>query len=309
VKPPSGQQFEISAAGQRATIVEVGGGIRTFSAGDRDVLQSYPVDAMCDGAHGAVLIPWPNRLGDGRYRFDGADHQVGLTEPDKGNALHGFLNWRPWQPAHHTPDQIVMTATLYPVEGYPFTLDVRVDYRLDGAGLTVTTTATNAGDRPCPYGSGQHPYLSPGPGMIDECTVFLDAGTRILTDPDRQLPAGTESVAGTPFDFRNGRELGSLRVDHAFTDLARDKADRAWVRLARPDGAVAELWADGTYPIIEIYTGDTLATGRRRRGLGVEPMTCPPNALQTGDRVLRLEPGQSVTTAWGARLSTSSPAA
>ena len=132
--------------------------------------------------------------------------------------------------------------------------------------------------------------------------------TRILADPDRQLPVGTESVAGTPFDFREGRELGSLQVDYAFTDLARDKACRAWVRLARPDGTVAELWADGTYPIIEIYTGDTLATGRRRRGLGVEPMTCPPNALQTGDHVLRLEPGQSVTTVWGARLSASSPA-
>lgn len=309
MNPPSGQQFEISAAGQLATIVEVGGGIRAYSAGGLDVLQPYPVDAMCDGAHGAVLIPWPNRLADGRYRFDGTDYQVALNEPDKHNALHGFLRWRPWQPVRRSPGRISMAATLYPLDGYPFTVDVEVDYRLDAAGLTVTTTATNAGDRPCPYGCGQHPYLSPGPGPVDDCTVYLAAETRILTDPARQLPTGTEPVGGTPFDFRDGRVLGGLQVDHAFTGLTRDQAGRAWVRLARPDGRTAELWVDQGYPVIEIYTGDTLAPGRRRRGLGTEPMTCPPNALQSGERVTRLEPGQSVTTTWGARLTTSPHAA
>jgi aldose 1-epimerase len=305
VNPPSGRQFEISAAGQRATIVEVGGGIRAYSAGGQEVLQPYPADAMCDGAHGAVLIPWPNRLADGRYRFDGTDYQVALSEPDKHNAVHGFLRWRPWLSAHHTPDQIVMTATLCPAEGYPFALEAEVDYRLDDAGLTVTTTATNTGDWPCPYGCGQHPYLSPGAGPIDDCTLYLTAGTRILTDPARQLPTGTEPVDGTLFDFRDGPLLGALQVDHAFADLARDESGRARVRLAGPDGHTAELWVDQSYPVIEIYTGDTLAPGRRRRGLGVEPMTCPPNALQTGESMIRLEPGQSVTTTWGARLTVS----
>ena len=78
---PSGRQFEISAGDQHATIVEVGGGIRSYRAGDRDVLQPYPPGQMCDGAHGTPLIPWPNRLADGRYRFGGTDHQVALTEP------------------------------------------------------------------------------------------------------------------------------------------------------------------------------------------------------------------------------------
>lgn len=303
VNPPSGQQFEISAGDQRATVVEVGGGIREYRVGARDVLQPYPAGAMCDGAHGAPLIPWPNRLGDGRYRFDGTGYQVALTEPDKRNAIHGFLRWRPWQPACHSGDRIVMAATLYPLQGYPFTLDVQVEYRLDAAGLTVTTTATNAGNTPCPYGCGQHPYLSPGPGRIDECTLHLPADTRITTDPDRQLPTGTEPVNGTPFDFRTGRELGGLRVDCAFTDLARDADGRAWARLGRPDGYSAELWVDRAYPIIEIYTADTLAPDRRRRGLGTEPMTCPPNAFQTGQGVIRLERGDSSTATWGARLT------
>ncbi len=167
----------------------------------------------------------------------------------------------------------------------------------------MATTATNVGDHPCPYGAGQHPYLSPGEGLVDDCTVTLEAATRIATDPERQLPVGRESVDGTAFDFRGGRRLGDLHVDFAFTDLTRDSDGRAWVRLHCPDGSTAETWVDGHYPIVELYTADTLEASRRRRGLGTEPMTCPPNAFQTGESVIHLAPGEAITTMWGARLS------
>ncbi len=300
---PSGKQLEISSGDQRATVVEVGGGIREYMVGDGRVFDPYAIDAMCDGAHGAPLIPWPNRLADGRYRFDGTDYQVALTEPEKHNAIHGFLRWRPWQVLRHTDSGVRMGTRLFPMEGYPFLLDVEVDYALGEQGLVVATTATNAGVSPCPYGAGQHPYLSSGDGLVDDCTLQVEAATRIVTDPERQLPVGTEAVEGTPFDFRRPRSLGPERLDFPFTDLARDADGRAWARLGRPDGRRAELWVDESYPIIELYTGDTLDPGRRRRGLGTEPMTCPPNAFATGDAVIRLEPGQAVTTTWGARLT------
>ena len=276
--------------------------MREYEVGGHLVLDPYPLDAMCDGAHGMVLVPWPNRLADGRYRFDGVDYQVALTEPERANAIHGFLGWRSWRAVEHTSSRVVMATRLHPMTGYPFSLDVSVAYEVGDAGLIVVTTATNIGIAPCPYGCGQHPYLSPGTGLIDACALELDAGTRILTDV-RQVPTGSESVAGTPFDFSRGRPLGNQKVDFAFTDLARDEAGRAWVRLATPDGHRVELWVDEHYPILEIYTGDTLAPGRRRRGLGSEPMTCPPNAFQSGDGLVRLEPRQSLTTSWGVQLT------
>jgi aldose 1-epimerase len=300
---PSGEQYEISSGDQHATIVEVGGGVRAYSVGDRDVLQPYDVDRICDGAHGAPLIPWPNRLADGRYRFDGVDYQVALTEPEKRNAIHGFLHWRPWQPVDRREDGITMAATLLPLEGYPFGLDLRVDYQLGPEGLTVTTTATNIGDRTAPYGCGQHPYLSPGSGLIDSCTLRSDGCTRIITDPERELPIGEEGVAGTAYDFREARELGDLAIDHAFTDLHRDADGRAWVRLTGTDGRTAQLWVDESYALVELFTGDTLSPDRRRRGLGVEPMTCPPNAFQSGVDLIRLDPGCTATTRWGVSLT------
>ena len=299
---PSGEQYELTAGDYRATIVEVGGGVRSCDRGDRPVLHPYPVEAMADGAHGAPLIPWPNRLADGAYTFDGTDYQVALTEPEKHNAIHGFLQWRSWQAREQTAESIVMATRLYPLQGYPFTLDVSIEYTLSTTGLAARTTATNIGDTACPYGCGQHPYLSPGTGLIDDCEIELDAGTRILTSADRQLPTGTEPVDGTPYDFRRPCRLGELQIDHAFTDLVRDDDGRGWLRLHGTDGRTAQLWVDSTYRLIQVFTSDTLAPDRRRRGLGAEPMTCPPNAFQTGEQVTRLEPGASITTAWGVEL-------
>ncbi|MGH9297824.1 MAG: aldose 1-epimerase family protein, partial [Acidimicrobiales bacterium] len=173
--PPSGAQFEISHGNQRATVVEVGGGVREYEVDGRPVLDPYPLGAMCDGAHGAVLIPWPNRLADGSYRFDGVDYQVALTEPGKANAIHGFLRWRSFQAAEQAPERVVMSTNLRPLMGYPFDLEVKVAYELGDGGLRVVTTATNLGPAPCPYGHGQHPYLSPGEGLIDDCTLELQA--------------------------------------------------------------------------------------------------------------------------------------
>jgi aldose 1-epimerase len=271
--PPSGRQYEIRHGEQVAAVVEVGGGVREYRVGERAVLDPYPLHAMCDGAHGCPLVPWPNRLADGRYRFDGVDYQVAITEPDKGNAIHGFLRWRCWNAVRAEPNRVTMAARLHPLTGYPFLLDVEVDYRLDDDG-----------------------------GVIDDAVLTFTAGSRIVTDPTRQLPTGVEPVAGGRFDFSEPRRIGDLRIDFAFTDLARDEAGLAWVRLQGPDGRRGELWVDRTYPIVELYTGDTLSPDRRRLGLGAEPMTCPPNAFQSGQGVHRIEPGGAITTRWGARL-------
>ncbi|MGK2932064.1 MAG: aldose 1-epimerase family protein [Solirubrobacterales bacterium] len=300
--PPSGEQFEIASGSHRATIVEVGGGIREYSVGGRDVLDPYPVDRMCDGAHGAPLIPWPNRMRDGRYSFDGEDLQVDLTEPEKNNAIHGFLHWRSWQAKEHEPDRVVVETVLHPLTGYPFRLDLSIVYEVSDDGLTVTTTARNGGDRACPYAHGQHPYLSPGSGLIDDCVLELAGRTRIDTDAERQLPTGTEPVAGTPFDFLEPKPVGDIEIDFAFTDLERDDAGRAWTRLKGTDGASADIWVDESYPVVEVYTGHTLHPDRARRGLGTEPMTCWPDGFNNGEGLLRIEPGDSVTTGWGAVL-------
>ncbi len=299
--PPSGRQFELSRGQQRAVVVEVGGGIREYSVAGRDVLEPYALDQMCDAAHGAPLIPWPNRLADGRYSFGGAEHQLALDEPEQGNAIHGLLRWRPWTELEHGTDRVRLGARLPAMPGYPFSLEVSIVYELGEEGLTVTTEARNIGPGECPFGAGQHPYLSAGGAPLDDCTLHLQAATRLLTD-ERQIPVGREPVAGGPYDYATPRPVGELQIDDAFTDLARDGDGLARARLECPDGAAVELWADERYPFLEVFSGDPLPAPRRRRALAVEPMSCAPNAFRSGDGLVRLAPEEEIVLRWGAGL-------
>jgi aldose 1-epimerase len=297
---PSGAQFDISHGDQHATVVEVGGGLRRYDVAGRELLDGYPADEQCKGARGLPLVPWPNRIQDGAYTFDGVDYQLPLTEPEAHNAIHGFGRWRNWTCRQHTESQVVMGLVLHPQMGYPFTLDVQVDYQLNVAGLTVRTTATNVGVQPCPYGTGQHPYLSLGTDLVDDCELQFDAAQWLPTD-ERGLPTGISDVSGSAYDFHKPRQIGTQDVDYAFTDLTRDADGLAWLHLSSPDHGAVALWVDESYPYLEIYTAHTQPAPHWRTGLGVEPMTCPPNAFRTGQDLIRLLPGQAHSASWGIR--------
>jgi aldose 1-epimerase len=191
-----------------------------------------------------------------------------------------------------------MEHILYPQPGYPFLLGICIEYALSGSGLRVRTTATNLGTHACPYGSGAHPYLTLGTATIDG-TILQVPGRTVLRSDERGLPIRREAVEGTEYDFRQPKRIGSIKLDHAFTDLERDADGLARVELRDPDReGKLSLWVDRSYAYLMLFSGDRLPDVGRR-SLAVEPMTCPPNAFRTGDALVRLEPGASFTGTWG----------
>jgi aldose 1-epimerase len=305
---PSGAQFPIAHGDQRATVVEVGAAIREYVVGDRAVFQSFAEHEVSWAYHGSVLLPWPNRVRDGRYEFDGEIHQLALSEPARLNAVHGLAAWQRWELLDHSASSVTLQFRLLPSPGYPFHLDTVVRYALGNDGLVVTTTSTNVGDRACPYAIGFHPYVWSGAAAatgddapLDACTLQLDARRRLVAD-DRLIPIGAEDVEGTAYDFRTARSLAGCRLDDGFTDVIADADGRSSVWVAGIDGRSVQMWADGSFGYWQIYSGDTLPAEIARRSLAVEPMTAAPNAFESGDGLRRLLPGESVTTQWGTRL-------
>jgi aldose 1-epimerase len=297
---PSGDQIELTHADQRAVTVEVGGGLREYSRGGRDLLDGYPLDGMSGSGRGQVLIPWPNRIEDGRYEFDGRRHQLALDDPAEQDAIHGLVRWVAWQVAERDPNRVIMRHLLHPQPGYPFLLEVRIEYLLSDDGLRVRATATNVGSERCPYGAGAHPYLTLGTPAVDSL-VLSAPGRTVLQSDERGIPISAGPVEGTEFDFRQPRPIGETRLDHCFTDLVRGDDGCARVELRDPDsGTVLTLWVDESYSYLMLFTGDPLPDVKRR-SLAVEPMTCPPNAFRSGEALVSLEPGASFTSTWGIR--------
>ncbi len=301
---PTGRQIVLRKGEQSAVVVELGGALRGYSVGGRPVLDGFSADERIVGGRGQVLVPWPNRIGGGRYRWNGEELRLPLTEPEKGNAIHGLLRWMSWQVVEEQEDRVLLGVTLWPQPGYPFHLHVRVEYTLEATGLAVAVVARNLGTGAAPYGVGQHPYLTVGTDLVDDAVLTLPARERLVVD-DLGMPAAAEPVVGTPFDFRTPRAVGTQRLDTAFAELERDASGLAVVRLAHPSGSHGtDLWLGEGAEFVQVYTGDTLPEPARRRGIAVEPMSCPADAFRSRAGLVELEPGAEHVFRWGLRAWT-----
>lgn len=296
---PSGEQYEIAAAGYRAVITESGAALRVLSYGDRSLVDGFAADEMSPGGRGQLLMPWPNRIRDGRYSFDGRDLQLALTEPKRSNASHGLARWAAWTLEEHTANSVSLVYRVMAQTGYPWAVDLHVLYDLGADGLTVTQTATNLSGEPAPYACGAHPYLAVGTG-IDHLELTLPAGTRTLAD-DRLIPV--ETVAVDPaHDFRTGRPIGAVEFNETYGDLQRVDGVATTTLRHPDDGYGVALWVDEKIPWLLVYSADDVP-GKERRSLAVEPMTAPPNAFNSGTDLVTLapagEPGDELSVTWG----------
>ncbi len=298
--PPSGEEVLIRWGDQEVSTCAVAAGLRSYTQAGRALVDGFDLHQRPDGGRGQTLIPWPNRIDGGRYQLDGPQ-QLALTEPRAGNAIHGLARQVAWSVAERSESAVTWGFQIAPQPGWPTWLSCRVRYAVDSAGLTVTTTARNIGASRCFYGTGAHPYLRVPQGKIDAAILELPASSWFSMN-NRNIPQAELPVVGHPWDFRAGQVIGDLVLDHAFGQVERAASGRWTARLRSADTGVA-LWADEAYGYLQVFSGDTLAPQRARTGLAIEPMTCPPNAVNFADPlaagVILLEPGAEHRAQWG----------
>lgn len=303
---PSGEQMELrhSTPGHgtsTAVIVEVGGGLRSYDVDGVPVIDGYAEHEMASAGRGQVLLPWPNRVDGGRWRWQDEDQQLAITDVKKNNANHGLVRWAGWQLTREDEATAVARYVVHPQTGYPFRLAAELRYRLSDDGLTVTAHVENRGNSAAPVGLGFHPFLSTGSKPVDDAQLTVPASTYVEVD-ERGLPRERRPVEGSDYDFRAARRVGAQVLDTPYTDLQRVDG-RAEVVLETEDGR-RTLWCDEAFGYLQVFTGDTVPqVGRRRFGVAVEPMTCPANALNSGEGLVVLAPGAALEGSWGIRAS------
>ena len=303
----SGRQCTISADGYVATIATIGGSLRSLRHDGRDLVVPYGADVVRPAFRGAILAPWPNRVVDGRYHYGGEDHQLALTEPTRRHALHGLVVWHDFAVTREAVDRVELTTTIPPQTGYPYRVELRVQYAVGSAGLTTTVIGRNLSATTAPWGTGPHPYLVAGDGRVDDWTLELPAETVLTVTPDRLIPLALADVAATAdgaLDYRTPRTIGDAKIDHAFTDLTRDGNGLATVRVWDPGGQGVALSFDEVCPWIQIHTADRPEPDQDRIGLAVEPMTCAPDAFNSGAGLIHLAPGETHEATWQVRAMT-----
>ncbi|WP_129662935.1 hypothetical protein [Phytoactinopolyspora endophytica] len=281
--------------GQQAVIVEQGGGVRTYSSAGVDLVAGYPPGTVCPNARGQWLVPWPNRIREGRYVFDGEEHHLPV-DPGTSTAIHGLLRWLPFTVVSRDEASIEL-ATVQPARpGYPWTLRVRTRWSLGDDGLTAWLRVENLSDDEAPFAAGAHPYLHLGDAKVDDVSVTVP-GSTVVTGAHGVM---TERAPVSPeTDFREARVVGDGRLG-LYTDLAWDESGRTRSVVVRPDGWRISLWQDEAWPFVLLYTADVVSAEEGiRRSLAIEPMTSAVDAFNTGDGLQVLKPGGIFEGSWG----------
>lgn len=299
-RPVTGLRTDLAHGPFTATVGQVGAVLRGFTADGRALTESWADDRPTPMGCGIVLVPWPNRVRQGCWTWDGRTQQLDLTDPGHGGAIHGLLRNHPYDRTVVEPDRVTLTASIYPQHGYPFTLDTAVTYALTDDGLTVTHEITNVGSVSAPVGLGAHPYLRVGDTPVDDLVLTVPAATEIVVD-DTLAPVGTRAVP-PEHDLRAGARVGDVRLDTCFQDLDRAADGSVRCRLQDPAGRGVELWADGSFTFLQVFTPRNFpGPDGQRTAVAVEPMTCGPDALNTGAGLRQLDPSTTWTAQWGLR--------
>lgn len=304
MRRPTGQQFTIAHRGDsgllRATITEVAATLRELTIDGVDLVEPFPEDGRPAKAQGIVLVPWGGRVAGGDWQHEGETLQLAITERDKGNAAHGLLRFAPYRVLEQHESRIVLHATIHPQTGWPFLVDTTVTYELTDDGLLVTHEATNVGAVRAPWACGAHPYLAVGDTPPEQLTLTVPAA-RVFNAVDLIPTEETlvDAMDASAPDLRAGRRLTELDIDHNYAGL-EFIGGVATSSLLDPDGRGAELWQDAAFPYSVVFTPSAFpAVGGPKHAVAVEPMSAPANALNTGQGLVWLEPGESWRGHWG----------
>lgn len=297
----AGQLLVLETDGARAELGTVAAVLRSLSVGGIQLTE--PLDGRNPPPYGSgiVLAPWTNRVRDGRWMLNGAALQLDITETKLGNALHGLLRFADYQVREQSASSVLLGALIPPQHGWPFLLDTWVRYELRADGITVTHGIRNLGDTRTPYALGAHPYLRIGEHAVEDLVLTVAAASYFEVD-DRMNPIRELAVDGTPADLRLGKQVKDVMLDIAFGGLTHRDGASAW--LTAPDGAVLELRQDADWGYLQIFTPrDYPRADGPGLAVAIEPMTAPPDALNSGQGLRWLAPGESSAGSWGLRYS------
>jgi aldose 1-epimerase len=272
----------LTLGSEQASIVvmpEAGAAIAGWTDAGTHVLRRAHPDAVLSGNVRGLgcfpMLPYCNRIEDGRFTWNGVSYQLDPGFGDQRHALHGVGFRQPWGVQQASPGEIVLTLEHDAIDGrarlWPFPFSATLRYRCSNDGLRVTLAVTNRHTEPAPFGIGLHPYFARPPGV----TLQFEAGGVWMTG-EEPLPRQHASVPAE-WDHSHARTVGDAQLDNCFTN---------WTRRVQIVGLAAGITieADDVFRHLQVYTPPN------QDFFCVEPVSHVPNALNLPD----LSPDQTM---------------
>lgn len=278
----SGESIIIKTNDYEACIVTVGAGLCYLKYKQQDLVIAHDPTEIPLAHLGKILTPWPNRIANGNYIFDGKSYSLAINDRANNAAIHGLEAWVLWQIDSIYPNSCTLSTNVVPIYGYPFNILCQVTYTLsDEKGLEVSIYAKNIGKETAPYGCGSHPYLTCNNQPIEDLFFTLDSYKTYVVDENLN-PKELVDSNNIGLDFSRRRQIQDTKIDHTFIPNKKH-----WEAIL--EGEKLSVTMSSDCPFIQIYSGEKLA----RKGIAIEPMSCAPDAFNSKLGLVKLKPNQS----------------
>lgn len=299
---PYTKEVITNASGTSVSIIpELGARLNNFVIpiveGQTDIIDGYSDLGKLESEYyskSSLLAPFPNRIADGRYDFEGVEYQLPINKEDENNSIHGFVSNQKFDviKSEDTEEGYVLELQHLsePYTGFPFQFCVSVIYVLDKQNtLQVKTEIKNTGDKTMPIGFGWHPYFTLG-GKIEDTTLRLPVMKQLETD-GRLIPTGEMYEVG---EWREGKVIDQAQFDTGF-QLVSD--DRLVTITDFTKGIEIKVELGQLYDYVQVFTPPW------RTSIAIEPMTCAANAFNNKLGLHVLTPKESLTAHFSVQAS------
>jgi aldose 1-epimerase len=198
----------------KCTIVpSIGGSITSWAVDGQNILRRSSDDAIASAdplqLSSFPLVPYSNRIGHGRFTWDGQLKSITPNFPPEPHAIHGVGWKRPWTIKHHTPTSCELVMEHDADDTWPWPFIASQHLALTGGALKIMSKATNLSDQAVPLAFGHHPYFDQANASLQ---FYADT---ILTNGDDALPRDNHIIDGM-FDFKATGVVSGRDIDHCY---------------------------------------------------------------------------------------------
>jgi aldose 1-epimerase len=288
--------WELARSDVRVEVSPIGASLVSLEVRGQNVSPAWDDSESPARYHGAIIAPWPNRIEDGKYIFDGEEYQLAVNELSRNNALHGLSAQSPWRLKHISESSLECTFECGEISGYPWKIALRARYELVDEGVLVALTAKNLSGTRAPFGCAFHPYFT-FPNSRANWQLSCPASEVVEVDQNRLLPTQISSITDSSAPFRGEGTPDIQGVDHAYGGF--NSQNRA--TLTDEHAMVISITAEQNSPWLQIHApSDGTHYGQ---SVVLEPMSCPPNAFNIGRDVTVLESQETFEAWWRIEVS------
>jgi aldose 1-epimerase len=193
---------------------QVGGSIGTWSVSGQEMLRTASESGIAArdpyATAGFPLVPYSNRIGQGRFEWRGRQIALARNFPPEPHAIHGVGFERPWQVQTRSSDSALLSLRHRADAAWPWAFDARQRITLTEDLLILEFDVMNVESQPVPLAFGHHPYFPRDGARL----TFHAQGVWLSADDG--LPCELLQPAGQ-FDFSKGSAVENADIDHCFT--------------------------------------------------------------------------------------------